>query len=176
MNEWLHRMQGSNSVSFRLFSPPSLVAVFPGPKKFRSPLCGGQLGPHSFSRLESSAFEFCANAISHWLGSQFATFGSQFGHQRPLRGPRGPTGPSEAPLGSQLGHHRPLSGPRGPSEAPLGSQCGPQRLWVSFWAWEGGGTAVAQFFFSLPRCGGHCQLNNFLPQKVAVERAVYPPP
>ena len=30
--------------------------------------------------------------------------------------------------------------------------------------------------FPPPKCGGPCQLQNFLPQTVAVEMAVYPPP
>ena len=62
-----------------------------------------------------------------WLGSQFATLGSQLGPQRPLRGPRGP---SEAP-------QRPLLGPNWASEAPLGSQSGPQRVGSQFGLWIG---------------------------------------
>ena len=102
------------------------------------------------------------------------------GHNLSLRGP------SEAPKAPQrplLDHILDLKGPseapkplRGPSEAPLGSQFGPQEAWVSFWAWEGGGTAVAQIFVLRHNVAAVASLKNFLPQNVTVDRAVYPPP
>jgi len=56
-----------------------------------------------------------------WLGSQFATLGSQFGPQSPIRGPEAP----EAPQKPLRGHSwvpswtsQAPQRPRGPSEAP----------------------------------------------------------
>ena len=53
---------------------------------------------------------FCATATSNWLGSQFATLGSQSGPQGLLRGPRGPKGPSGAPQRPLLGLNLGLRG------------------------------------------------------------------
>ena len=137
-----------SSVSFRLFSPPSLVAGFPGPKKFRPPLCGGRLGPHLFSLREVPYAFLRYRHVLFWLGSQFATPGSQCG---PSDAPQRPQRP-QRPL--FLCHNLGLRGPSEAAETPQRPLRGPcwvtiwaSEAWVSFWAWEGGGTAVAQIVF-----------------------------
>ena len=85
-----------SSVSSRLFSPPSLVAVFPGPKNFRPPLCGGRLPAIIFTT--SNAVRISALPprpilarvlICHSWVSMRASDAPQRPQrpQRPLRGP-----------------------------------------------------------------------------------------
>ena len=121
---------------------------------FRPPLCGGRLGPHLFPLREVPYAFLCYRHVLFWLGSQFATPGSQCGPQTPLRGPSWITiWASGAPQRPQ----RPLRGPSWVTKWALEAPLRPQSLcwvtiwaldaWVSFWAWEGGGTAVAHIFF-----------------------------
>ena len=122
---------------------------------------------------------FCATATSN-LGSglNLPLLGINAGLRRPSEAPEAP----EAPQRPLLGHNVGLKGPSEAPEAPQRPLRGPSwvtnwasEAWVSFWAWEGGGLRWP-YFFRPPRCGGQNQLKKFLPQKVAVERADYPPP
>ena len=134
------------SVSIRLFSQPPYVAVFASPIIYPPPQSGGRLGPHYFldpSLGVNCRAHFCATATSSLgLGLILSFLGLYLGlrglseapeapeaPQRPLRGPAWVSIWASEALQTPQRPQRPL---RGPSEAPLGSQLGPQRLGSQF--------------------------------------------